>query len=39
VDSYEAVVQSGHNPKATANICIIEMFAALNVQAVSFLDR
>jgi len=39
VDCYEVVVKAGRNAKATAIICIIDMFAALNELGISFLDR
>ena len=39
VDSYEAVVRAGCNARITSNVCIIDMFAALNNKYISFRDR
>ena len=40
MDCFDRVVAEGHrSAKGTANICINDVFAVLNKQGVSFVDR
>jgi len=39
VSAYDAVVRSGCNARATAVVCVMDMFTALNNLHISFLDR